>query len=297
MNRIVTLAAGLFLIAGGPSFAQPDVSAVEIKTVLVAPGIYMLEGAGGNIGLSTGPDGAFLVDDQFAPLADKISAAILKVSPEPVRFLINTHWHGDHSGGNEPFRAAGAIIVAHDNARKRLKEGLKTDHFEAPPAPEGALPVVTFSDEVSFHWNGQDIRVRHPAPAHTDGDAIVHFETANVIHMGDVYFNGNYPFIDIDSGGDINGYIAAQEAALALIDDKTRIIPGHGPLSSKAELAAHTAMLKDVRARVKALIDQGLDENAAVKADPLKDLNAEWTWEFIDGEKMTRAVYRSLKAK
>ncbi len=279
------------------AFAQQDLSGVEIKAIPVTPGIYMLEGAGGNIGLSVGPDGAFVIDDQFAPLSEKIMAAIATASGEPVKFVLNTHWHGDHTGGNEAFGAKGAIIVAHDNARKRLKEGLKRATKETPPAPAGALPVITFSDEASFYWNGHDIRVRHPASAHTDGDAIVYFEDANVIHMGDVFFNGHYPFIDLESGGGLDGYIAAEEAALAAANADTKIIPGHGPLASTADLAAGLEMLKQVRARVIALIEKGLDEEAAVRAAPLKDLDKKWSWEFINGEAMTRAAYRSLAAK
>jgi glyoxylase-like metal-dependent hydrolase (beta-lactamase superfamily II) len=294
MKRSFVSAVALIALIASPALAQTDFSKVEIKTVLVTPGIYMLEGAGGNIGLSVGPDGAFVIDDQFAPLSDKITAAIAKVSPEPVKFLLNTHWHFDHTGGNEAFHAAGAIIVAHDNVRKRLIEGMKSEVVNVDPAPEGALPVVTFSNSVNFYWNGHDIRVVHPSPAHTDGDAIVFFDTAEVVHMGDTYFNGGYPFIDLASGGSLDGVIAAQEQVLAAIGDETRIIPGHGALSSKAELAAYNIMLKDVRARIKALVDQGLDEAAVLKADPLNDLNPKWGGGFINGDAMVRAAYRSL---
>ena len=293
MKRILGLAS-LLLAAPGAAIAQRDFSQVEITTIEVAPQVYMLKGAGGNIGLLTGPDGAFLIDDQFAPLSDKIRAAIGKVSKTPVKFLINTHWHGDHTGGNEPFRANGAIIVAQDNVRKRLKEGLTRKDDVTPPAPEGALPIITFSTSVAFYWNGQDIEVRHPAPAHTDGDAIIRFSPANVVHMGDTFFNGGYPYIDLESGGDFDGVIAAQEEALAAMDDDTKIIPGHGELATKADLIRYNAMLKDVRARIQALIDDGLDEEAAIKADPLKDLNDEWGAGFINGESMVRTVYRSL---
>lgn len=292
--RSALSAIAVMTALASPALAQRDFSKVEIKTTQVTPGIYMLEGAGGNIGLSVGPDGAFVIDDQFAPLSDKILAAIGAVSSQPVKFVLNTHWHGDHTGGNEAFHNKGAIVVAQDNARKRLKEGMKRNTGDTPPAPEDALPVITFSDEVSFYWNGHDIRVRHPAPAHTDGDAIVFFETANVIHSGDVYFNGGYPYIDLDSGGDLDGVIAAQEALLVLIDDDTKIIPGHGALSSKAQLGAYVAMLKDIRARIMALIDQGKSEDGTVKADPLKDLNATWGGGFVNGETMTRTAYQSL---
>ena len=294
MKRIFALAAGLLVALPSAALAQRDFSKVEITAVEAAPGVYMLQGAGGNMGLSVGPDGAFLVDDQFAPLSGKIAAAIEKVSKKPVRFIVNTHWHGDHTGGNEAFGAKDAIIVAHDNVRKRLKDGLKRENSETPPAAAGALPVITFAASATFYWNGQDIEIRHPDPAHTDGDAIVRFSPANVIHMGDTFFNGGFPYIDLESGGDLDGLIAAQEWALAVIDEETKVIPGHGGLSSKADLERYVAMLKDVRTRIQALIDSGLDEQAAIKADPLKDLSDEWGAGFINAEAMTRAAYRSL---
>lgn len=287
------IAAGLS-VAASAALAQQDFSAVEIKATKVADGIYMLEGSGGNIGLSTGFDGAFLIDDQFAPLSDKIVAAIKAQANSDVAFLLNTHFHGDHVGGNEPFAAAGAYILAHENVRKRLREGLTRDGASTPPAAAAALPVITFSEHVTFYWNGQEIDIVHVGPAHTDGDSIVRFRPANVIHAGDVFFSGRYPFIDLQGGGDLDGYIVAQEAIAALADEKTRIIPGHGPLATRADLEKSTAMLKQVRARVQALIDKGLDEDGVVKAKPLADLDAEWSWRFIDGETMTRSAWRSL---
>ena len=286
------LAAALF---AGPTLAQRDFSKVEITSEEVVPGVYMLQGSGGNIGLSVGADGAFVIDDQFAPLSDKIMAVIKAIDAKPVSFVVNTHWHGDHTGGNEAFGQAGAHIVAHDNVRTRLKAGLNHQFGDIAPAPDGALPVVTFSDEVSFYWNGRDIRVIHLTRAHTDGDAIIHFRDANVIHTGDIHFNGGYPYIDLQSGGTFDGLIAAQEKILSLCDDETKIIPGHGPLSSKAVLAPYVAMLKDVRARIAALIAEGLTEDQVVKADPLKDLNETWGKGFISGEALTRTAYKSLK--
>ncbi len=241
MRQIALVAAALSLAA--PALAQRDFSAVEVTAEAVVPDLYMLQGAGGNIGLSVGTDGAFVIDDQFAPLAPKIMAAIEAIDDRPVEFLVNTHWHGDHTGGNEAFGAAGAHIVAHDNVRRRLKEGLKRATSETRPAPEGALPVVTFSNEVSFYWNGLDIRVIHLANAHTDGDAIIHLRDANVIHTGDIYFNGGFPYIDLESGGSFDGLIAAQEKILSLSDDATKIIPGHGALSSRAAMGPYVAML------------------------------------------------------
>lgn len=280
----MTIAATAILVT--PALAQRDFSSVEITTTEVTDGIYMLEGSGGNIGLSVGENGAFVIDDQFAPLSEKIMAAIRSVTDKPVEFVLNTHHHGDHTGGNEAFGEAGAYIVAHDNVRKRLDD--------SDDVADGALPVITFSESATFHRNGQEIHVFHPDNAHTDGDAIVFFRTANVVHMGDVFFSRRYPYIDIGSGGGINGYIAALETAAAMMDADTKVIPGHGPLSSKTDIEATAAMLKDVRARVQALIDDGLDEDAAAAADPLADLNETWGWQFIDGERMTRAAYQSL---
>lgn len=295
--RHFLVGAGFVGAIVGCAFAQTDFSKVEISTTKVGEGLYMVQGAGGNMALSVGTDGAFLVDDQFAPLAPKIEAAIGGLTDKKLAFILNTHWHGDHAGGNEPLAAKGARIVAHDNVRKRLKEGLKRENGETPPAPAGALPVVTFADAVTFHWNGDTVRAHHVADAHTDGDAFVYFEGADVLHMGDVFFNGGFPFIDLASGGTLDGYIAAQETALAIGDADTKIIPGHGALAGKAELAASVAMLRDVRARIAKLVKRGLDEDSAIKAKPLADLADKWGKGFIDADAMTRTAYRSLKPK
>ena len=289
MQRTIAFVA-LMTLAAAPACAQRDFSSVEIKTTEVVDGVYMLEGAGGNIGLSVGEDGAFVIDDQFAPLSEKIMAAIAAVTDNPVEFVLNTHYHGDHTGGNEPFGKSGAHIVAHDNVRHRLADAEKG-------TPPDALPVITFSETATFFRNGQEIHIWHPENAHTDGDGIVIFRTSNVVHMGDVMFSGRYPYIDVDGGGTIDGYINALETIAGRIDDDTKIIPGHGPLSNKADLVESIAMLNEVRDRVQALIDDGLDEDAVVAADPLADLNAEWSWQFINGERMTRSAYRSLTAE
>lgn len=296
MKIFLKAAAAGVIMCAAPAMAQRDFSQVEIKTTEVAEGIYMLEGAGGNIGLSVGEDGAFVIDDQFAPLSEKILAAIAEVTDKPVEFVLNTHHHGDHTGGNEAFGATGAHIVAHDNVRKRMASGGRTDFGETPPAPEAALPVVTFSHTATFHWNGDEIFVFHPGSAHTDGDAIIHFKNANVLHMGDILFAGQFPFIDLHGGGGIDGFIAALEKTAAIADENVRIIPGHGPLSTKADLEASIAMLKDVRTRIQAQIDAGQSEDEAAQADPLGDLKEPWGTGFIDAERMTRIVYRSLKA-
>lgn len=283
-------------VCASVAFAQTDFDAVEIKTVDLGGGVYMLEGAGGNIGLTVGEDGAFLIDDQYAPLTEKIKAAVAAVSDRPVEYVINTHWHGDHTGGNENLGDA-ALIFAHDNVRERLKAGLKRTFLfdsETPPALEGALPVITFSEAATFHLNGHDIYAFHVEKAHTDGDAIIHFRDADIVHMGDVFFKDAFPFIDIESGGSVDGYLAAQEKVLAMADDDTKIIPGHGSLASKADLKRAHAALKTIRSRVAALIAAGKTEDEAVAAIDLSDY-AKWGEGFVSAEIITRSVYRSLK--
>ena len=290
-SAIVT-AFALTALLPSAAQAQRDFSKVEITTISLGDGIFMLQGAGGNIGLSVGEDGPFVIDDQFAPLSDKIMAAIKVQSDQPVAFVLNTHYHGDHTGGNEAFGKAGAHIVAHDNVRQRLLERDK----EADAVSPDALPVITFSDSLTFHWNEQEIYVWHPNPAHTDGDAIIFMNDTNVVHMGDVFFNGGYPYIDVGAGGSLNGYIETHEKVLGMINSDTMIIPGHGPLAKKADLERTVSMLKDVRQRIQSLIDAGLEEDAIVADDPLSDLNGEWGGGFINGERMVRTVYRSLSS-
>ncbi|MEE8238132.1 MAG: MBL fold metallo-hydrolase [Gammaproteobacteria bacterium] len=295
MKRL-SVAALIMASLAAPVWAQQDFSAIEIETIPVAGGVYMLVGAGGNIGLSVGDDGAFVVDDQFAPLNEKIMAAIAAVTDADVKFLVNTHFHGDHTGGNEAFGAAGAVIVAHENVRARMS----TDQFREifnqpiPASPSGALPIVTFSDEMTFHWNGDTIRAIHVAPAHTDGDTILHFQDANVIHMGDTFFNGVYPFIDVSSNGDINGIIAAGYRALGIANEDTAIIPGHGPVSDAAGLAAWLDVLKVTRVSMQSLIDRGMSEDEAVAARPTAEFDEQYGGGFMNPENFNRLLYQSL---
>jgi glyoxylase-like metal-dependent hydrolase (beta-lactamase superfamily II) len=298
--KLVPLAGALWaVLLAAPSLLAQDWEAVEIGTQELAPGVYMMIGSGGNLGVSAGEDGVFLIDDQYAPLTEKIVAAIRAVSDAPIRFVLNTHWHGDHTGGNENLGEAGALIVAHDNVRERMSVEQFIEAFDrrTPPSPEGALPVVTFSASVTFHLNGDELFVFHVEHAHTDGDAIIHFRKSNVVHMGDTYFSGGYPFIDVSSGGSIDGMIATADKVLSIVDDDTQIIPGHGEMSNKAKLKEYRAMLAGVRDAVAAQIAQGKSEDEVVAADPTERWDEVWGQAWMDPETFTRIVYSDLVRK
>lgn len=293
--RTLALSASLFL----PLLAlAADPPPVEIKTTAIAGSVSMLEGAGGNIGVSSGPDGQFMIDDQYAGMGENIRKALAALGPQPLRFLVNTHWHGDHTGGNEGFGKTGAVIVAQDNVRKRMstEQFIKMFDMRTPAAPAIALPVITFSESVSFHLNGDDIDVIHVAPAHTDGDSIVWFHKANVIHAGDTFFNGIYPFIDVSSGGSINGQIAAAERILGLGDEHTKIIPGHGPLADRAALRAYRDMLAKVRDRIAPLAKAGKTLDQVLATKPTAEFDAPWGKGFLKPEQFVAMVYASLTA-
>jgi cyclase len=295
MNVMRLIAAGL-AFAACSSIAQQDFSKVEIGTIKLNETTYMLTGAGGNLGLSVGEDAVFLIDDQFAPLTDKINAAIARITPKPVRFVLNTHWHFDHTGGNENYGRAGALIVAHENVRKRMgsEQFIEFLRMKTPPSPKPALPVVTFAGAMSFHLNGEEIRAIHVARAHTDGDSIVHFLGGDVIHMGDVYFNGFYPFIDTASGGTIDGVVAACDQVLGIATDRTKIIPGHGPLGTKADLQAYRDMLATVAARVKKMIAEGRKLEEITAAGVSRDYDDKWGKGFIAPAKFAEMVAMNL---
>jgi cyclase len=279
-----------------PALAQQDFAGVEIETIPVADGVYMLVGQGGNIGLSVGDDGAFLVDDQYAPLTERILAAVREVGGGDVKFVVNTHWHGDHTGGNENLRGEGAIIFAHENVRARMstEQFLAAFNQRVPPSPSGALPVVTFPDQMTFHWNDKTVHVYHVPNAHTDGDSIVHYTDRNAFHMGDIFFNGMYPFIDVSSGGSLPGMVAAVETVLERADEDSRIIPGHGPLANTEDLRGYHEMLSDVHDRILSLIERGMSEDEVVTANPTEPWEAEYGGGFMSAENFTRFAYQSM---
>jgi len=283
-----------FAGAGAP--ADPTMPDVVITPTVVADGIWMLSGRGGNIGVSAGADGVFLIDDQYAPLTARIRAQLALISDRPVRFVLNTHWHFDHTGGNENLGKQGALIVAADGVRRRMEAGglMEMMKREMAPAPKDALPVITFDGQVTFHVNGQTIMAINLPPAHTDGDSVVIFKGANVVHMGDVYFNGRYPTIDWGSGGHIDGVIAAVDHVLPLLDDQSKVIPGHGPLSNKAELIAYRDMLAAMAPRFKKAIKQGktIDEIKALKLTA--EFDAKWSRSATAADEWTEVVCQGL---
>ena len=273
--------------------AQND---VKINAIPVSDNIYMLTGQGGNIGLFLGVDGTFIVDDQFAPLTEKILAAIKSVGGDTPRFLINTHFHGDHTGGNENLGNAGTLIVSHDNVRERLVNGsyIKAFGMNSPPANEAALPILTFSDDMHFHINNESVKAVHVDSAHTDGDSIIYFKKANVVHAGDVFFNGFYPFIDAANGGSLKGTIAAVNEILAATDSDSKIIPGHGPLADKKQLRAYRDMLVTAYSRLLKLKNSGVSAEDAVMKKPLADLEAQWGGGIFSGEKWIGITYPAV---
>ena len=266
---------------------------VNIEAVKLTEQIYMLKGQGGNIGLFVGEDAVFMIDDQFARLTPKILSAIKKITDKPVTYLINTHWHGDHTGGNENMAKEGALIVAHDNVRKRMSVDQIVRGRAKKASPKSALPVITFSEDMMMHINNEDVFISHIHNAHTDGDALIYFMKNNVIHMGDSYFQGAFPYMDLDAGGSIDGYIAGIKKLISLTNDETKIIPGHGNVSSKSELKPYLEMLITLRNRVKAEIEKGKTlEEVVTNKSITKEFISFSSW--ITEEKIKTTIYKSL---
>ena len=284
------LAIACFAIAA-PLQAQDFATAFDATEV--APGIYMLTGAegkfgGGNISVLVGDEQVVLIDDAMVPTAQPVLDAVMTLAGRVPDFVINTHIHGDHVGGNALMQEKGSYVVAHDNIRRRLEADSKD------AGGDGGLPIITFSDAVTFHVNGQEVYVFHAHHAHTDGDGVIHFRDRNVIHAGDILFNNLFPFIDLDNGGSVAGFIDAQERLIGMADDDTVFIAGHGELASKADVERNLAVLVDGRARVKALVDQGMSEEEILSANPLADYHDDYNWNFITTERMTKTHYRDL---
>jgi glyoxylase-like metal-dependent hydrolase (beta-lactamase superfamily II) len=310
MNRISITVAALMMALSVPAWAQtppaaspppppPDFSKVEIKTTDLGDACYMLEGQGGNITVAAGKDGIIMVDGEFAPLHDKIKAAIAVVSNLPVKYLVNTHFHGDHSGGNEPFAKDGVTVVAQINVKNRLAAGTTNGLTGAktPPAAKEALPTDTYENFSKIRLRGRVANLRHIEHAHTDGDTYVWFKTANILSTGDTFTNGRYPNIDFANGGNIRGMIAAADVYLKLVNAKTRIVPGHGPLADKAALQEYRTMLVTARDRMAKLVKEGKSEDDVLAAKPFADLDTKWAPTELASKNFVRVVYHSLADK
>jgi len=288
---IITLT---FLTLFSSSFPQ-DIGPAEIETVKVRDGVFMLIGNGGNIGVSVGEDGILLVDSLMAGQNDEVKAAVAGIDGGPIRFVVNTHFHFDHSGGNELLQKDGALILGHENAKKRMKEEWSHWFFDykIPPFPESALPKAVFTDSVTLHINGDEVQAIHLGNAHTDTDVVVYFRKANVVHMGDINFAGGYPFIDVPHGGSTAGYISALDKVIGMIDENTRVIPGHGPLSNRAELEAYRDMMRTVRDRIARYVEEGKTIDEVLESKPTADFDEKFSKQ-MPAEAFVRIVYNDF---
>jgi cyclase len=307
MHKMKMAAVAAVMALSGEVFAQtpaatpppPDFSKVEIKTTDLGDDVYMLEGQGGNITVAVAKDGIIMVDGEFAPLHDKIKAAIALVSSQPIKYLINTHFHGDHTGGNEPFAKDGAVVVAEIDVKTRLAAGTTNGltGVKTPPAAPDALPSKTYTGAYKIRLDGRVADLKHIVNAHTDGDTYVWFKTANVLSTGDTFTNGRYPNIDFANGGNIKGMIAATDIYLKLTNARTRIVPGHGPIADKAALIDYRTMLVTARDRMAKLVKDGKSEDDVVAAKPFADLDTKWAPTELAGKNFVRVVWHSLADK
>src|SRR5262245_24759368 len=298
-SRLVLVAIAVVVGSVAAVLAQRDFSTVEIKSEKLGDHVWMLTGAGGNIGVCAGDDGVFLIDDQYAPLTDKIRAAVTAISPLPIRFIVNTHWHGDHTGGNENFAKAGVLLVAQENVRKRMGEQHYNPLFDnkTEPSPAAAWPVITFTDSLDLHLAGEDVCVAHVEAAHTDGDAVLWFKQSNIVHMGDTFFNGMYPFIDTSSGGSVDGMIAATAAVLAHCDANTKVIPGHGPIGDTQSLQAFHDMLVGTRDAVRKASKKAKTLADVQAAKPTAAWDDKWGKGFMKPDTFVQMVYADINLK
>ena len=291
MRKLVGFAGCLLLLSALATAQERDFSKVEIKVTKVAGTVYMLVGAGGNIGVSVGEDGIVVVDDQFAPLAPKIQAALAGITDKPVRFILNTHYHGDHTGGNAEFAKLGTV-VAQENVRKRLAEGSEIKRFgKTPPSPKKALPILTFEHDVSVHLNGEDVRAIHFPHGHTDGDSVIFFPQSNVVHMGDDFVTYGFPFVDIENGGSVSGMLAGLEKVLSMTKPDTKFIPGHGPLSTADDVRRFLAMLQETRAAVADAVKKDKTVEQMKKEKLLAKWEADYGKGFIKADDWIDALY------
>ncbi len=317
-RKVLTFCLGLILLPGPDGHAQQDWDAVEIRVTPLRGGVYMIAAAGGNLGVFLGPDGVLVVDSDYAELSERILSTVKELAAREVepgehaenpaeahppnhalRFLVNTHWHFDHTSGNENFAKAGALLIAHEGVGRLLAEDQVMHALggrEVPAAPLSARPAITFNDRMNLAWNGDLIHLVHMADAHTDGDLIVHFRDADVIHMGDIFFNGMYPFIDVDNGGNLPGMVRALEEVLAHSNETTLFIPGHGPLADRGDLQTYADMLRTVRDRVQALIDAGKTRQEVIGEKPTADLDSVWGAQggFLEADFWVGLVYDGM---
>lgn len=300
VSAAITVASALTISVAlpNPVHAQQNFDNVQIRSEKLSNSVYMLVGRGGNMGISVGPDATLLIDTQFAPLTARIDEAVKSLAQKPLTLVLNTHWHSDHTGGNTNMGKAGVTIIAHENVRRRLETPQFIEFMRRTDAalPKEGLPTVTFKQDMTFHLNGEELYVFHVPRAHTDGDAIAHFKGSNVLHMGDLYFNGFYPFIDYSSGGTPDGLIAAIDRAIAIADDKTKIIPGHGPLATKADMIQYRAMLAGTVGKIKELIKQGKTLEQAIEAKPTAEFDERWGKGFIPPARYVEMIMKGLGA-